>query len=626
MSDLHKKGQKYELYGLMDRDGNWWMGDGGYNEWTKHIEHAAFLEHDDLVRKQMEEARDKGHNVLMYKVTGHDYTNDYTEPVLVRSSTLSDELKEQGESKEQSDMDFNPVSLVTGIAVELEHTPDVDAAKEIAKDHLKEDEHYYNGNEWKEDAVKHLTDKDWEHEVVGDADSAYGDELESSLGLFTHGVKTGLKLFNSRFFHRAETESGVNEMADKMLASGFELKDVMSAVSGGTKMLEAQLKDLTQRYIDDYLSKDYDEEMEIGNVESFSMPNKDIVTVPVYFNNYGEIDDYGKTHLKFDNIKDLGQYFSNNDMPRPSIDIMQDGNDVEMKLTFEFEKIESNVSKYNGCDVTGMENGAMSSLYDSNDSVVRSIMGEEGADRLMDRIVHGEEPSEALITSVDNELTIDEIMTIQDALREEPVVAQIESNVKCCPVVEALNRFKIQSHFTVVGEMPSRIAIGYKANGGDMSNVKEVSDNSDATISIKGAGNHYTTLELTPLGDGMYTVDNEVYDPNHVLRQDLEMNDLITDDELSMILLKIAMYNNAEDKALNSGFRRILSGLPLRELSIYEELVNAGIDKSTASKIEDYTTSHSSNFNLNELAKVTGMDRSDLVAKIRPVWKKLGLM
>lgn len=43
-----------------------------------------------------------------------------------------------------SDDQFNPEQLAKGIKVELEHTDDINIAKEIAKDHLKEMDDYYD--------------------------------------------------------------------------------------------------------------------------------------------------------------------------------------------------------------------------------------------------------------------------------------------------------------------------------------------------------------------------------------------------------------------------------------------------------------------------------------------------
>lgn len=60
-----------------------------------------------------------------------------------RLNEFIDDLKKQGLAKNRPDSDFDPIELEVGVAVELEHVDDDDAAKEIAKDHLVEDPHYY---------------------------------------------------------------------------------------------------------------------------------------------------------------------------------------------------------------------------------------------------------------------------------------------------------------------------------------------------------------------------------------------------------------------------------------------------------------------------------------------------
>lgn len=52
-------------------------------------------------------------------------------------------LKSQGKSKGDPDSDFCEIELEIGTEVELEHVNSKEAAKEIAKDHLKENKHYY---------------------------------------------------------------------------------------------------------------------------------------------------------------------------------------------------------------------------------------------------------------------------------------------------------------------------------------------------------------------------------------------------------------------------------------------------------------------------------------------------
>ncbi len=48
-----------------------------------------------------------------------------------------------GKHRHMSDEDFDPEQLAMGIKVEMEHTDDVNIAKEIAKDHLAECATYY---------------------------------------------------------------------------------------------------------------------------------------------------------------------------------------------------------------------------------------------------------------------------------------------------------------------------------------------------------------------------------------------------------------------------------------------------------------------------------------------------
>lgn len=49
-----------------------------------------------------------------------------------------------GKGDDRSDSDFDPKELTMGVATEQEHTKDLALAKEIAKDHLTEDPHYYS--------------------------------------------------------------------------------------------------------------------------------------------------------------------------------------------------------------------------------------------------------------------------------------------------------------------------------------------------------------------------------------------------------------------------------------------------------------------------------------------------
>lgn len=60
------------------------------------------------------------------------------------SQELQTVLKYVGEHDFAPDSEFDPQELAKGIKVELEHTNSTLIAKLIAKDHLKEDKHYYS--------------------------------------------------------------------------------------------------------------------------------------------------------------------------------------------------------------------------------------------------------------------------------------------------------------------------------------------------------------------------------------------------------------------------------------------------------------------------------------------------
>lgn len=49
-----------------------------------------------------------------------------------------------GLADKKRESDFDPEALAKGTAVEMEHTDDPEAAKEIAMDHLVEDPKYYD--------------------------------------------------------------------------------------------------------------------------------------------------------------------------------------------------------------------------------------------------------------------------------------------------------------------------------------------------------------------------------------------------------------------------------------------------------------------------------------------------
>lgn len=75
-------------------------------------------------------------------------------------SELVNTLKKEGASKNQPDKDFNEGQLAAGTAVETEHTDNLEAAKEIAKDHLAEDDKYYSKDNFPEEAAEKINEMD----------------------------------------------------------------------------------------------------------------------------------------------------------------------------------------------------------------------------------------------------------------------------------------------------------------------------------------------------------------------------------------------------------------------------------------------------------------------------------
>ena len=77
---------------------------------------------------------------------------------------MSDLLR-GGLGDNRPDSDFDPQQLQAGITVEMEHTDNADVAKEIAKDHLTEDPHYYatlqKGWDWSRGSVQEHGGKYW---------------------------------------------------------------------------------------------------------------------------------------------------------------------------------------------------------------------------------------------------------------------------------------------------------------------------------------------------------------------------------------------------------------------------------------------------------------------------------
>jgi hypothetical protein len=70
------------------------------------------------------------------------------------SDKIVEALKDSGISKNDPDSKFNKRELAIGAKIELEHVDDIEAAKEIAKDHLIEDKNYYKKDLFAEERAK----------------------------------------------------------------------------------------------------------------------------------------------------------------------------------------------------------------------------------------------------------------------------------------------------------------------------------------------------------------------------------------------------------------------------------------------------------------------------------------
>ena len=90
-------------------------------------------------------------------------------------SELVNTLKEEGVSKNQPDKYFNKGQLAAGTAVETEHTDNLDAAKEIAKDHLAEDDKYYSKGNFPEEAAERI------NEMSGNKKKVTAEELRNTI-------------------------------------------------------------------------------------------------------------------------------------------------------------------------------------------------------------------------------------------------------------------------------------------------------------------------------------------------------------------------------------------------------------------------------------------------------------
>lgn len=69
---------------------------------------------------------------------------DSLNKLIHRSDDLFEEKFHGGLADKKQESDFDPEALARGTAVEMEHTDDPEAAKEIAMDHLVEDPKYYD--------------------------------------------------------------------------------------------------------------------------------------------------------------------------------------------------------------------------------------------------------------------------------------------------------------------------------------------------------------------------------------------------------------------------------------------------------------------------------------------------
>lgn len=336
----------------------------------------------------------------------------------LKSSTMSDILEDEGLSQHQPDDDFDAVSLVTGIAVELEHTDDVDAAKEIAKDHLVEDPEYYDGAEWKEDVVKHLDLLPYDQ-----ADEELQETIVESANLLKYGSAHAVALASSKYYQYDMDDDGMDEALRRVCASGAD------------------------------------------------------------------------------------------------------------------------ISEYNGCNVTGMSGGVMAGMdcYDT----VAGILGDDGADALIQTALISGAPEQTDILETDDTLTLDEIATIHDALAADPMVMQIQQNRQLCRGIRCRHILGLTSSIHVGGKLPRLVTVNYEAHGGDMSSILRGGTDVQALFTEGGKS---TELTAYPLGDGLYEVES-IDDGLGLFRPGLDdeveedTTPLITADEISMVLTKIALSN-----------------------------------------------------------------------------------
>lgn len=80
----------------------------------------------------------------------------------IRSNTVDEfvnYLEYEGSSSGMDDSEFDPVKLAVGVLVEVEHADDFDVAKEIAKDHLAEDDDYYGKYIFPDEAIERIEEE-----------------------------------------------------------------------------------------------------------------------------------------------------------------------------------------------------------------------------------------------------------------------------------------------------------------------------------------------------------------------------------------------------------------------------------------------------------------------------------
>ena len=93
---------------------------------------------------------------------------------LLKSIMENEDLLPGGLADDVADSEFNPDQLKMGIESELEHTSNREMAKEIAKDHLKEDPKYYTKLKKMEESVNE--ESHWDQRKSSSGKKAVGKE------------------------------------------------------------------------------------------------------------------------------------------------------------------------------------------------------------------------------------------------------------------------------------------------------------------------------------------------------------------------------------------------------------------------------------------------------------------